>query len=122
MRNNRHALVKGAVYAAMLETARSSSAVHSREPYVTDFFPAKEAMVKDDKQNRADISAVFRGKAVLLDIVVTHPTVRSNKAVSTTPGVAAADANSGQHSEGIMKATPAKAATGGVGSLRLSVV
>lgn len=37
--------------------------------------------------------SAVRGKAALLDIVVTHPTVRSNKAVSTTPGVAAADAN-----------------------------
>ena len=93
MRNNRHALVKDAVRNAMLETARSSSAVPAGEPVVTDYFAARVAMTKDDKQNRADIRAIYKGRTVLIDTVVTHPTTRSNKAVSTTPGVAAADAN-----------------------------
>ena len=93
MRNNRHRLVKNAVRDSMLETARSSSAVSAREPVVTDYFAAKAAMSKDDKQNRADIMAIYKGRTVLIDTVVTHPTTRSNKAVSTTPGVAAADAN-----------------------------
>ena len=93
MRNIRHMLVKNAVRTAMLETARSSSAVHLDEPVVTDYFAAKDAMTKDDTRNRADISAVWKGRTVLLDIVVPHPTVRTNKAVSTTPGTAAADAN-----------------------------
>ena len=93
MRNIRHMLVKNAVRSAMLETARSSSAVHLDEPVVTDYFAAKDAMTKDDTRNRADISAVLKGRTVLLDIVVPHPTVRTNKAVSTTPGTAAADAN-----------------------------
>ena len=100
MRNIRHTLVKNAVRSAMLETARSSSAVHLDEPVVTDYFAAKDPMTKDDTRNRADISAVLKGRTVLLDIVVPHPTVRTNKAVSTTPGTAAADANTRSGSGG----------------------
>ena len=86
-------LVKNAVRTAMLETALSGSAVHLDEPVVTDYFAAKDPMTKDDTRNRADICCTEREDRATRDIVVPHPTVRTNKAVSITPGTAAADAN-----------------------------
>ena len=46
-----------------------------------------------EKQNRADIKAVYLGETVLVDVVVTHPVTRQHKNRAVTPRVAA-DASS----------------------------
>ena len=93
-RNIRHALVKEGVRSSMVDTARSSTAVPAGEPFVSDHFPTKDgvALKKDSEKNRADITGIYMGRTILIDTVVCHPTVRSNKGVSTKPGLAADDA------------------------------
>jgi hypothetical protein len=93
MRNARHMITKLGVRDAMIDSARAGAVVGAREPTVTDFFPAKPGVVLNASENRADIHAVYMGKAVLIDTVVTHPTTRRNNNAAVTPGVAADRSN-----------------------------
>ena len=92
-RNVRHMIFKSGLRNAMIDTARPGSAIDAQEPVVTDYFPVRPGKVVTEKQNRADIKAVYLGKTVLVDVVVTHPVTRQHKNRAVTPGVAA-DASS----------------------------
>ena len=92
-RNVRHSILKNGLRDAMIDTSRPGAVVNAREPVVTDYFPAKAGAVITERLDRADIQAVYLGKTVLIDTVVTHPVTRSNKNRAVTPGVAAAASN-----------------------------
>jgi hypothetical protein len=96
-RNFRHALVKGALQIALQATARPSVKILAAEPVVSDFFGVKANRPNadrplSDKENKADIQVEMQGKVILIDTVITHPTVRKWPAAANTAGVAAASA------------------------------
>jgi hypothetical protein len=90
--------VKVALLHALQETARHGYKIKLTEPVVSDFFMLKPDRPHAHKplppsENRADIQVEMRGRVNLLDVVVSHPTIRSSPNAATVPGTAAAVAH-----------------------------